>query len=287
MRNVFVFIRRYFNFIFFVVLQVVAVYIFFQYNKFHEAVFMGLASEVTGRVNKQYNRIEYYFQLKKTNDALVQENERLRNLLLEDFNSPDTTVQLVTDSFRLASIRRDSLEPARKYLYYSAKVINNSVSSQTNYLTINRGSAQGIVKDMSVLSPNGVVGTVVNVSKNMATVKSLLHRESRVSASLLNGGETGTVEWDGKSPQEITFRNIPKSAEVKVGDTVVTSRYSTFPPGQPIGIVQEVESQGGSNFYLLKLKPVTNFFNIQFVYAVKNLQKEEQEALEAETRKRD
>lgn len=287
MRNVFVFIRKYFNFIFFVILQVVAVYIFFHYNKFHEAVFLGVASEVTGRVNKQYNRVEYYFQLKKTNDALVAENEKLRNLLLQDFEAPDTSLQIVTDSAKIASIKRDSLEPNRRYLYYAAKVINNSVSAQNNYLTINRGSDQGIVKDMSVVSPNGVVGTVVNVSKNMATVKSLLHRESRISASLLKGGETGTVDWDGKDPQEITFRNIPKSAEVKKGDTVITSRYSTFPPGQPLGIVEEVESLESSNFYVLKLKPVTNFFNVQFVYAVKNLQKEEQDALEAATKKRD
>ncbi len=282
MRNVFLFVRRYFNFLIFIIMQAVALYMLFHYNKFHEAAFMGVASEVTGKISKQYNTVEYYFQLQKTNALLIEENKKLRNLLKDDFLPADTTTEMVVDSIKV-----DSLEQYRRYLYFPAKVINNSVTSQTNYLTISRGTRQGITKDMAVVSPAGVVGTVVNVSANMATVMSLLHRQSRISASLLKTGETGSVEWDGKDPQVLTFRNIPKSAQAKKGDTVVTSRYSTFPPGQPVGVIAEIGSQEGSNFYLMKIKPSTNFFNIQFVYAVKNLQKEEQDALEKATRKQE
>ncbi|WP_152268269.1 rod shape-determining protein MreC [Agriterribacter humi] len=282
MRNVFLFVRRYFNFLIFIIMQAVALYMLFHYNRFHEAAFMGVAGEVTGKISKQYNTVEYYFQLQKTNALLVEENQKLRNLLKDDFLPADTTTKIVVDSIKV-----DSLEQYRRYLYFPAKVINNSVTSQTNYLTISRGTNQGITKDMAVVSPAGVVGTVVNVSPNMATVMSLLHRQSRISASLLKTGETGSVEWDGKNPQLLTFRNIPKSAQAKKGDTVVTSRYSTFPPGQPIGVIVEIVSQAGSNFYLMNIKPSTNFFNIQFVYAVKNLQKEEQDALEKATRKQE
>lgn len=282
MQNVFLFVRRYFNFLFFIIIQAVALYMLFHYNRFHEAVFMDTAGEVTGKISKQYNTIEYYFQLKKTNTLLVEENQRLRNLLKKDFLLSDTSSSLVVDS-----IKTDSLEPFRRYLYFPAKVINNSVTSQTNYLTISRGARQGLSKDMAVVSPSGIVGTIVNVSDNMATVMSLLHRQTRVSASLLKTGETGSVEWDGKDPQLLTFRNIPKSVPVNKGDTVVTSRYSTFPPDQPIGIITDIEHQDGSNFYVLKLKPSTNFLNIQFVYAVKNLQKKEQDDLENATRKQE
>lgn len=282
MRNVFLFVRRYFNFLFFIIMQVFALYMLFRYNRFHEAAFMGVAGEVTGKISQQYNTIEYYFQLKKTNEQLIEENQRLRNLLKDDFLPADTTSLLVIDS-----IKTDSLEPYRRYWYYPAKVINNSVTSQTNYLTISRGSNQGLTKDMAVVSPSGIIGTIVNVSPNMSIVMSVLHRQSRVSASLLSTGETGSVEWDGKDPQALTFRNIPRSAHPKKGDTVVTSRYSTFPPGQLVGIITDIESQGGSNFYVLKVKPSTNFFNVQFVYAVKNLQKEEQDALEKTAHKQD
>lgn len=254
----------------------------FQYNRFHEAAFMDVAGEVTGKISKQYNTVEYYFQLKKTNALLIEENQKLRNLLKNDFLPADTTTEFVVDSIKV-----DSLEQYRRYLYFPAKVINNSVTSQTNYLTISRGSNQGLSKDMAVVSPSGIIGTIVNVSANMATVMSLLHRQSRVSASLLKTGETGSVEWDGNDPQLLTFRNIPKSAMVKKGDTVITSRYSAFPPGQPVGVIAEVESQEGSNFYVLKVKPSTNFFNVQFVFAVKNLQKEEQDALEKATHKQE
>lgn len=282
MRNVFIFIRRYFNFLFFLILQVFSLYMLFHFNTFHEAAFMDVAGEVTGRINKQYNAIEYYFQLKKTNEQLVEENLRLRNKLKEDFLPMDTATELVLDSLKI-----DSLEIFRRYEYFPAKVINNSVTSQTNYLTISRGSNQGLSKDMAVVSPTGIIGTIVNVSPNMAVVMSILHRQSRISASLLNSGETGSIEWDGKDPQVLTFRNIPKSATPKLGDTVVTSRYSTFPPGQPVGTITDIEHQEGSNFFVLKVKPSTNFFNIQFVYAVKNLQKEEQDALEKTVNKQE
>lgn len=282
MRNVFLFIRRNLNFLFFLIMQGFALYMLFHYNRFHEAVFLDAASEVTGRINRQYNNVEYYFRLKKTNDILVEENQRLRNLLKEDFLIPDTSSELAFDTIRV-----DSIEQYRRYQYYPAKVINNSVTGQNNYLTIGRGYAQGIRKDMAVVSPSGIVGTVVNVSKNMATVMSLLHRQSRVSVSLKKTGETGSIEWDGKDPLVITFKNIPKSVPVKIGDTVVTSRYSTFPAGQLVGTISAVESETGSNFYTLKLKPLTNFFNIQFVYAVKNLQREEQEELEKATKKQE
>lgn len=243
---------------------------------------MNVSGEVTGRISKQYNNVEYYFNLKKTNEQLVAENQKLRNLLRQDFLVNDTSSKLVIDSIKV-----DSLEQYRRYYYYPAKVINNSVTAQNNYVTISRGTAQGLVKDMAVVSPAGVVGTIVNVSKNMATVMSLLHRDSRISASLLKTGETGSVDWDGKDAQALTFKNIPKSVQVKVGDSVVTSRYSTFPAGELIGVISKVEDQKESNFYMLTVKPATNFYNVQFVYAVKNLQKEEQDAIEKATKKQE
>jgi rod shape-determining protein MreC len=263
-RNVFLFIRRYFNFVFFLLLQIIALMMLFRYNKYHEAAFMGVASEITGSFDARYNTIENFLRLKKTNEQLAAENERLKNLLRQDFAAPDSSRQIAVDSIRI-----DSLEQYRKYLYLSAKVIGNSTSSQTNYITIHRGSAQGVQRDMAVLSGTGVVGTVVNVSKNMASVMSILHRQSRISASLLRSGETGTVEWDGKDPQFVTLRNIPRSVQVYKGDTIITSKYSDkFPPGQFIGFVDDVVNESGSSFYSLKIRTATNFFNVQYVNVV-------------------
>jgi rod shape-determining protein MreC len=280
-RNIFLFIRRYFNFVFFVVLQIAALYILFHYNKFHEAVFSGVANELTGNIGGKYTNITYYFHLKSTNDQLAKENEELRNKLLANFERPDTTQKLVTDT-----IPYDTLGHFRKYLYRSARVVNNSVSLPNNTFTINRGENEGVHKNMGVISPNGVAGVVINTSNNYAVVMSLLHRQTKISASLKKTGETGKVLWDGTSPLYITLKDIPKSAQVAKGDSVVTSPYAShFPPGILIGTVMDIVDDKTSSFYTLRLKPATNFFNVQFVMVVENLLKDEQAKLEEETNK--
>jgi rod shape-determining protein MreC len=115
---------------------------------------------------------------------------------------------------------------------------------------------------------------------------SLLHRQTTISASLKKTGETGKVLWDGNSPLYITLKDIPKSAQVVKGDSVVTSPYAShFPPGILIGTVMDVVDDKSTGFYTLRLKPGTNFFNVQYVMVVENLLKDEQAKLEGETNK--
>jgi rod shape-determining protein MreC len=281
-RNVFLFIRRYSNFLFFLVLQIIALSFLFRFNKFHEAAFMNVAVEWTGELSQKYNGVEYYFKLKQTNEQLLKENERLSQLLKQNYEWPDSTGQLVIDTIKVDSIRR-----YQKYIYHRAKLVGNSVTSQTNFLTIHLGSLQHVKPNMGVVGPQGIVGTVVNVSENYSSVMSLLHRQYKVVVKLKNGGERGTVEWDGTSPYFVTLKDIPKSASVKDGDTVLTSSTSSLFPGDiMVGTVQEIVDDKSSNFYTLKVKPATNFFNIEYVYVIENTQYEEQKRLEDSTRKK-
>lgn len=281
MRNIFLFIRRYFNFVFFVVLQVVALYILFHYNKFHEAVFSGVANELTGNIGGKYSNVTNYFHLKSTNDQLAKENTELRNALFSNFSRPDTTQKIVQDT-----VAYDTLGHFRKYLWRGARVVNNSVSLPNNTLTINRGESQGVHRNMGVISSQGVVGVVINTSSNYAVVMSLLHRQTKISASLKKTGETGQVSWDGSSPLYVTLKHIPKSAPIAIGDSVVTSSYASyFPPGIVIGTIMDVVDDKSSSFYTLRIKPATNFFNVQYVSVVENLLKDEQAKLEEETNK--
>ena len=276
MRNIFLFIRRYFNFLFFVVVQIIALYILFHYNKFHEAAFMGVANEVTGNVNTRYNNIETYFSLKKTNESLARENEELRNKLKQNFESADTSRRFVTDS-----MPSDTLGTIRKWVFRSAKVVNNSVTSNNNYLTIHRGSDQGVQVNMGVISPNGVAGSVVFVSSNFSVVMSVLNSQTKVSAKVKKTGEIGQVSWDGKDPGYVTMTNLDKSVQLAKGDSIVTSSYSDrFPQGILVGTVAEITADQSSNFYTLKLKTATNFYSVEYVQVVGNLQKEEQKKLE-------
>jgi Cell shape-determining protein len=279
-RNIFLFIRRYFNFVFFVVLQIAALYILFHYNKFHEAVFSGVANEITGTVGGRYSDVASYFSLKKTNDQLAKENTELRNELLSNIDRPDTTQRVIQDT-----VPYDTLGHYRKYVWRDAKVVNNSVSLPYNTLTINRGEKQGVQKNMGVISPGGVVGVVINTSNNFAVVMSLLHRQSRLAVSLKKTGESGQLSWDGVSPEVMTLKNIPKSAQVAIGDSVVTSPYGSyrFPQGIMVGTITDIIDDK-SSFYVLKIKPSTNFFNVQYVSVVENLQKDEQAKLEEATK---
>ncbi len=250
-----------------------------KYNKTHEAVFAGIANEVTGKVNEKYNDVEYYFNLKETNRQLVEENNALRNQLLLNFENPDTSKVTAFDSTRI-----DTIGKLRKFIWLPAKVVNNSVSTQSNYLSIFRGSNQGVKKGMAVIGPQGIVGTVVNTSSNHAVVMSLLHRNSSVSSMLKKDFSAGKVEWDGKNPEYVTLRNILKSSKVAKGDTVLTSNYSSnFPPGIMIGTVAEIVNEPASNSFIIKVKTATKFSSLQYVYLVENMQYAEQKQLEAQT----
>ena len=135
---------------------------------------------------------------------------------------------------------------------------------------------------MAVIGPSGLVGTVIDVSENYSKVMSLLNRNSRVSAMLLKGSATGSVEWDGKDPQLLTMRNIPKSIKVNKGDTVVTSTYSAnFPSNVFVGFVSSISADASSNFYRILVKTATDFYSVQYVNVVENVQWDEQRRLEA------
>ena len=187
----------------------------------------------------------------------MEENARLRNQL--NHNSEIIYISrcdsVITDSIiehsgnRIISLSRH-------------RVLNNSVNQQYNYLMIDKGSAQGLKKDMGVISGQGVVGVVTDVSENFATVISVLNRNFRVSASILRNSYFGIIEWTGRDPSSVRLREIPSHVNVVPGDTVVTSGYSAiFPPNLMIGIVDEVKP-GEGNFYDISVNLSTNFRNL-------------------------
>lgn len=266
----------------FLALEGLAIYTLSKYNKTHQAFFASVSNEVTGSISEKYNKIEYYFRLKKTNEQLAAENANLRKMLPSGFESPDTAKATIMDS-----LAKDTLG-VRKYNFLVAKVVNNSVSQENNYITLHRGAKQGVKVDMGVIGPDGIVGKVILVSDNYSRVMSALNRKSRVSAMLQRGLYTGDLEWDGKDAGYLTLNKIPKSAKVQKGDTVLTSNVSerlSFPPGIMVGTVAEISTDPSSNFLTLKIKSATNFYTLQYVYLTDNLLWEEQKALEAKTPK--
>ncbi|MFN7822661.1 MAG: rod shape-determining protein MreC [Bacteroidota bacterium] len=279
MRNIFLFIQRYFTFISFLMLQIVCIVLLTRSSKSHDTFFSTAANEVTGRINRQYSGVTQYFALRETNRLLAEENTQLRNLLKDNFI--DTVAKQITMA---DSTMRDSSGRSRKFSFLPAHVIGNTVTLQYNYLTIERGSLQGVKKGMAVTSPQGIVGVVVEVGPNISRIMSLLHRKSKVSAMLKKDGVAGSLEWDGDDPSYLILTDIPKSSAIKPGDTVLTSTYSAnFPPKLPIGTVNKISSDAESNFYTLRIKTAVNFFSIQYVYLIDNVFYQEQMNLEQTT----
>lgn len=254
----------------------VSFFMLFNYNRFHHTVYSSTAGEVTGKVNKQFNDVEYYFKLKRTNDSLVKANAVLYNKLKQDFEFPDTISRLAIDTLRI-----DTLPFLRKYLYLPAKVVGNSVSQTNNYLQLHRGSLQGVTADLGVTDiNNSIIGTVVDVSNNYCVVMSLLHRQSNISAKLKKSGETGSVVWDGVQTNVVILKDISKDVKVSRGDTIITSGFSDkFPYGLVVGTVINVANDKTSSTFIIKVKTATNFYNLQYVYIINNLQKSEPQQL--------
>ena len=219
MRNIFLFIRRYIHLLTFLLLQGICIYLISRYSKFHNAAILTAANRVTGSVFKEFDRVEYYFRLKKTNDSLVKANEDLLNRLKQNFILPDTS-----EVTRIDSIKVDSLQKFRSITYLSAKVVSSSIAAQNNFLVINGPNVKKMSIGMGVADINfAVTGIITDISGDYAVVMSLLHKDSRISASLKKSGEAGTLLWDGKQPNIITLKNIPKGTPVSKGDTVISS----------------------------------------------------------------
>lgn len=271
MRNIFIFIKRYFNFLFFLLLQIISLLILTRYSSTHEAVFMRTTNEWIGTINEQYNNVQYYFRLKKINQQLAIENTRLHNLQLNNYQHIDTSLVFKQDTLHL-----DSTTFYRQYFWRTAQVVGNDIFSQNNYLILNKGTAQGVKVGMCVLSDGGIVGIVEYVSKNYARVMSVLHRSTKVSAMLKKTLVQGRIAWDGLDPNFVILSNIPKSEKILKGDSILTSYYSAnYPPGQLIGTVSTIVNDPSSSFYTIKVKTGTNFYNVQFVYVVENKMAEE------------
>jgi len=283
MRNIFLFIGRYFTFFAFLGFQVLALSFLFRYNKYHRAVGLGVANELTGCMNSKYANVDQYFHLKQESDRIHHVNDSLINLLKANFLNPDTATQFVQDT-----IPYDTLGHRRRYVWRDAEVVSNSVNAERNYIQINRGSKQGIRDNMAVLNSDlSLVGIVVNTSDNFSQVMSLLHVKNNVNAIMKRSGNAGTISWDGKSPLYLTMTGISKSDSIARGDTVLTGTYSlSFPPLRMIGTVISVVKDNSSSFYILQIKTAANFQNLQHVFVVENLQADEQEKLDKETRKK-
>lgn len=217
-----------------------------------------------------YSNVTEYFALKKANEQLAEENAHFHAREPQSYYKYDHEIFRIDDSIYV-----------QQYTFITAQVINNSVNKRNNYITLNRGSKQGIEPGMGVISPQGIVGVVTDVSPHFSVAQSFLHKLSSVSAKLKSSNYSGILEWPGRSATHAILKDIPGHVELNMGDTIVTTSFSlVFPQGIMLGTIEEHELNTSTNFYDIKVKLSTDFQKLDHVYVVNNLLKKEQLELE-------
>ncbi len=277
MRTFILFVRRFFNLILFLALEIVCIMLIARTKTLQGTDIVSSANTVSGLMYKKQNDVVNYFGLRKMNDSLINENAHLRAMLSLS-HSYDTLKDII---IRKGLDKADSGHVVHyaEYVYRTARVVNNSISAANNYVTINRGSDDGVNRNMAVISGSGIVGRVVHVSSHFASILSVLSVKQQVSAKLKDG-TIGYITWDGERPDVMVMRDVPQQIKVKAGDSVFTTSYSFFPPDIMIGTVFKTETVKKNNLQLLYLKPSTDFRDLQYVYVVENKSDPERKQLE-------
>lgn len=271
MHNLFRFLTKYYFFFMFLGLETLALLMVANSHQYQRAVLVRSTNQLAAFVHKVHTGVFDYFSLRKVNLDLIEKN----NILLHHSNHSFLT----TD--QNVFVHEDTLYQ-RQYLYVNARVINSSVNRRNNFLTLDKGRKHGIEPDMGVITPLGVVGIVNHVSENFSTVLSLLHRDSNISVRMKKNDHLGTLQWDGKHFREATVLYIPNYVNLELGDTIVSSGFSTiFPAGILIGSINEFMIKPGDNYYTIRISLFQDFNNLTYVHAVKNLFRDEQNELEA------
>lgn len=278
MRNFILFIRRFFNLILFIAVEIVCVVMISKTSTLQGNDIVSSANTISGLVYKKQSNVLYYFGLRKMNDSLISENAFLRKQL-DALRTVDTLKDtIVTRDIGPVDTTRHMVKFA-EYIYRTAKVINNSTNASNNYITIDRGSADGISKNMAVISGTGIVGRVEHVSDHYASVLTVLSTKWRVSAKLKDG-TNGYVSWDEKQPNVLVMTDVPQQTKIKKGDSVYTAMYSMFSPDILIGTVVKTAIVKKTGNYLIYLHSSTNFHNLQYVYVIENKMEGERRKVE-------
>jgi len=281
MKNLFRLIYRYHVVFLFVILETLSLSMVVTYNNFQRATFFDSSNFISGTLFEKFSSFFQIFDFKQVNIKMAEENAVLRAALQEQLLKSSPGTYHARDSIYLPRIAKDSSLRA-VYHFTTARVINNSINQQHNFITLNKGRHDGVKPDMGVIANGQVVGLVTNVSENFSTVISLLNSRWKISAKIKRNDYFGSLSWDGKDYRRVQLNEIPYHVPVQNGDTVVTTGYSSsFPEGLTIGTISDFSIGTGSNFYKIEVMLAADFKNLVIVGLVENKQLNEIKQLES------
>lgn len=278
MRNLISFLIRHSSWFVFLLYVFISLFLLFQNNPYQQYVYLTSANSASASIYKVVSGVTSYFNLQSINNDLQERNALLEMEVINlKRQLDDCKIRMIADSISLP----DSV--AQSYEYYFAGVINNSVSRPMNYITIDKGSSDGIEPEMGVVDQNGVVGIVSVVSKHAARVISLLNPNMKLSCKVKGSDYFGSLYWDGVSPHFAVLEEMPRHVVYQKGDTIVTSGYSAvFPEGLIVGVIESGMKTNDDNFIALRVRLSTDFTRLSTVRVIKSKLSDELKEIETE-----
>ncbi|MFO7744897.1 MAG: rod shape-determining protein MreC [Psychroflexus sp.] len=248
----------------FIILMTIALGLTFKAHTYHNSKVVSSANFITGNILGTSESIYQYFDLETQNKILLEENELLRRKILNLSFTEDTlesNLDFITDTL---------------YRIQKTTVVSNYYDKIDNFLLIEGGVKDSIKEDLGVISSKGIVGIVQDVSQGYSRVISILNTNTSINAQLKKTSHFGTLTWDGKDPNILSLVDVPRSAPVRVGDTITTGgRSLIFPENVPIGIISEYELDENVGYYNISVKLFNDMTNLKHVYVIENTSKKE------------
>ncbi|MCB0511171.1 MAG: rod shape-determining protein MreC [Chitinophagales bacterium] len=263
MRNIIFLITKFHTLIVFVILEIFALSFVFKTNNYQGIKYANTTNFIAARIVNTSNGILNFINAPKNNEKLIQENAKLLSLLeYKNTYIEDTLLPKKSDTYT--------------YTYIPAKIINNAINNNNNYITINKGTQDGIKNGYGVVSSNGVVGIIVNTTEHYALIMSAISTKSNISVKHKNTNAIGSLYWNGNNPFELSVNNFSKTLPIKIKDTIVTAGFSSiFPPNLPVATVKKIAPSLTSSFYICEVNLTNSIPSLTDVYVVVNKNIEE------------
>lgn len=268
MQQIINFLIRYKTSLFYFLLIAVALAFTISSHSYHQSKFFNSTNWVTGNVYDASTDITGYFNLRKENNALVEENIHLRNIIFNQKEERNIEIDTANINYNITP----------------AQVIKNSFTSPRNYITINKGEFQGVQQDMGVITTKGIIGIIENTSAGFSSAQSILNDKSNINAKVKGTNHFGSLVWNGMDYTTVQLIDIPRLAKLAVGDSIVTGAMSSiFPENIPIGTIKKIDLNASKSFYSIEVLLFNDMTDIKNVYIINNLRKPEIQQLESIT----
>ncbi|MBQ3187569.1 MAG: rod shape-determining protein MreC [Alistipes sp.] len=267
MRRLVEFIRSIYVVVLFVLLEIAALSYYARSTAYTEARLLSRTNSVVGGLNGLVTDMSNFFRLGRENRALTTRIAALEEELAR-YREADEAGRLKVELRTMGE---------SKYRMTEAAVVSNTVGRAHNYITLNRGGADGITNGMGVITPDGsIAGYIVDYTEHYAVAVSILNPVFRGSGTPEGSAYQGAIRWDGRNPHFVTLEGLSKYAEPQVGQKILSTGFeSYFPAGLTIGTVESATLDEVGTTYTVRVRLSADLSAMNNLIIIENLDHQE------------